>query len=456
MSGRKIIACALLAAAIGAFPATDGALAQSAPSASDRAEGEARLLESIAARADQIEAQDRSIVQAQGPTDREGFAPTVPVFQLSTSSGETEISLGLSADLARTRRQYDPLSGNDRRTSSTTRVYLQGFAPIDKDEPAAGRFVDLTNPLSGSRITAGFVHYRSRYTLRRNEILQALRIRQQVLSNCVEQSVRAWQSGITSSDEIALGDRYVEAFRERMARPRTLPESALRNIVADARFTTIPEAVRSRCVHGTEAEPGDFLPLVALYGAPGLEDEVIRSLTGDAPTFFFGADATIGETEFSFLDRTSFSIQKDSRTGYSVEGFAGVIGGSGNWSIRGGVSYSRAHEAQRAVQLCRPVAGSADIQCLTGADGAPTRNSRTVASAEGRLLLPLGPQLGNIGIAPEFAIDVDEGDWSLDVPIYFARNGEGQLTGGARIGYASEGDDVSFGFFVGVPFNILN
>lgn len=433
-------------------PAMLAASATLAQPSNDVADG--NLVSLVAPQAERVKEQDRAIVQSQGVVGREGFAPTSPVFQLSTERGETELSIGLAAQLGRTRSDFDPISGVDRRTSSTSRIYLQGFAPVDEDDEDADRFVNLAEPLDGARITLGFVHYRSRYTLRAEEIRELRAYRGTAHANCLAQVVAEWQRDV-SPEEGLLGTQYLEAFRERMSQPNSRPETTLYAINDDPRFDALPDSVTYRCIPGREGSLARNLgQLLSRFGGAEFADADIRTLTGAAPTYFFGAEATVSQSNFSFLDRTDFEIEEESHRGYEVSAFAGMIGGRGNWSLRAAISHSRAYDSEDSIELCRPVAGSSDIRCLAGADGPPTRNSRTVLSLEGRVLVPLALLDSNIGIAPELAVDPEDGEYSIDVPVYFARNSDEQLTGGLRVGYSSTNDDVSFGFFVGVPFNI--
>ena len=445
MTHTRLASSLILIASIVSAPA---ALAQS-----DGTRGEASLTDEVLRRVEDVKADDRAVVQSQPLVGRSGFAPSLPVFQLSTEQGETEVSLGISAEIGRTTSQMEPTTGDDRRTSSTTRLYLLGFAPVAEDDE--DRFVNLADPVDGSRLTVGFVHYFSNYTLRRSDIVAAREVRVAVISNCLRQTVAAWQGGQTQAN-VALAADYLRAYEDLLAMPRTLPEGALLLVNEDPRFASLPPEVKKACAVGEEGGPENTGVLVERFGQPEFQDILIRSVTGNAPTYFFGADATVGRKSYSFLDREAFANESESNTGYEIAAFGGIIGGSGNWSARVGISHARTYADQDSVELCRSVVGSTDILCLSGADGPPTRNNRTILSLEGRQLFRLANALGNIGIAPELAIDVDDGEYTVDVPIYLARNADGQLNGGVRVSYSSDENDVAFGIFVGVPFNILN
>lgn len=397
---------------------------------------------------------DRSIVQSLGPIERNGFAAPSPTFQLKADSGETEVSLGISHVIGRTRSDWQPGSALDRRTSSTTRFSLQGFAPVDKD--GGDRFVNLADPLSGTRVKLAVVRYVSHYQLKQEDILAARRVLNESLSSCVVRNVEAWSSG-RPSEQSELASKYATAFNAQWREsPTPRAEIALYSVNNSAEFKELPDDLKRRCLVGdTETGPANNEELIRAYGNSKDWDAVIRAVSGNAPTWFYGLEATANRNTFKFLDRPSFTLSEEKKTGYQVSAFGGIIGGTGNWSLRGGFSHSRSYSGQDEVEICQTTTVIGQTQCLTGADGAPGKKTLNVISAEGRILFPLSGVYSQIGVAPEVALDVDSGEYSVDVPIYFAPNKDGHLTGGIRVGYASEKDNLTFGLFVGVPFTVF-
>jgi hypothetical protein len=394
-----------------------------------------------------------NIVRSQGPIERNGFASPVPEFQLSTTSDKTEVSIGISTQIARSR---SVVTGEiDRRVATSTRFSLQGFAPIN--ENGEDTFVNFANPLSGSRLKFGFTHYVSRYTITPERRRDLQRVTNEAFSTCVRRRVSAWAAG-RSADDRALAARYLARFEERMFRPsgQDQPDAESQIGELSAEFPTLPREVRDICRIGMiDGSPTANDVLIATYGDPTRVDVGITGVAGDAPIFFFGAEGTVSRKSYSFLDRTAFAIDDVDRTGYQGTAFAGIVGGTGRWSLRAGISHSRSYRDARKIELCQPVPGGIQTQCLSGPDGRPTRRQTTVLSLEGRQLFHLGDGLiPNIGIAPEFAYDFESDEFSIDFPIYFAGS-EGRLNGGVRVSYSSEGDETVFGVFVGVPFTVF-
>lgn len=396
----------------------------------------------------------RGIVQSQGVIDRSGFASADPQFQLTATSEKTEVSIGLSTQIARSRSEV--AGGTDRRVATSTRFSIQGFAPIN--ENGEDTFVNFASPLSGSRVKVGFTHYVTRYNITPERIADVRRVLNDAFSSCLRRRVSAWSAG-RSADDQALGARYLARFDERMLRPagQAYPQDAETQIEAvNNEFPTMPREVKEICLIGTmEGSPGGNDELIRTYGDPSRVDVGITGVAGDAPTFFFGGEGTVSHKNYSFLDRTAFAIDDVNRTGYQASAFAGVIGGTGTWSLRAGFSHSRSYRDARKIELCQPVGGGNQTQCLSGPDGRPIRRQSTVLSLEGRHLFQVGGSLiPAIGIAPEFAYDFESDEFSIDVPIYLA-GAQGSLTGGVRVGYSSDGDETVIGLFVGVPFTVF-
>lgn len=402
--------------------------------------------------AERQEAEDRAIVQTQGPMGRSAFAPSAPLFQLSTESGKTEVSMSISTDISSTR----DLGRNERgygRNSAVTRLSIQGFAPVDED--GGDSFVNLAEPLDGARIKVGFVRYQSRYTLVGADYDSQWSVINSASATCVARKVAAWKPG-RKPEEVLLADAYLSAVNAGLAQPGGRAQTVLNDLDQGGQFDGLPAELRSACVPGETEGLSNNEQLITTYGSDADVDAVIRAVTSDAPTWFYGVEATANHKNFSWLDRTAFALKEDGKLGYEGTVFGGVIGGSGMWSIRASLSHTRSYKAKDPIEFCRPVGGAGETECLDGEDGAPDRNKTNVFAVEGRRLFPLklGP-IQYVGVAPEWAIDIDTGDFSVDVPIYFAPNNEGQLSGGVRIGYASEENEFAFGLFVGVPFTVF-
>lgn len=466
----KTASATVVAAAICSAPVSP-ASAQAGTSAQD-----ARALEVVAHAAEVQEEEDRSIVEDQGPADREGFSPSSPTIQLLATSDDKEVSIGITLDHSTV--HVNPNDPHKQR-AQTTRFSLYGFAPVDKD--GGDRFVNLAKPMSGSRLKIGLVHYFSNYTLRQEDTDVAMRVMNLSFGNCVQERLGAW-AAVQPDATRQLVTNYNDVIATLRANGLET-EQAIAAVESRAfdNLTTIPEVAASReqpgfkelvaakslpafgklqgvvntCRVGTEGGFKTNEAVIEQYGDRSPIDASIRAVTGNAPTYFVGGDAAFGRKSFSFLDRAAFAIQEKNRGEYSLSAFGGVIGGNGLWSLRAGVTHSRTYDAKDEIELCQATTTVGQTQCLTGPDGAPSPTKTTALTLEGRRLFTIPGTTSRIGVAPEFAFDPDDSEYTVEVPIYFAPDKDGKLTGGIQFTYGSKKNDLAFGVFVGVPFTVF-
>ena len=57
-------------------------------------------------------------------------------------------------------------------------------------------------------------------------------------------------------------------------------------------------------------------------------------------------------------------------------------------------------------------------------------------------------------ISPTLSMNVSDGTWGAELPIYLLPGSDDTLTGGIKIGYTSEKKDVTFGIFIGAAFGL--
>ena len=439
---RRAIACLLISAPI---------LARTAPVQAQEAATDQESVKIVAEVADAQEVSDRKIVERQGPSERSGFSSPASYFQISTETGTTEVSLAISRDIASTRvDKKDPL----RRTSTSTRFTIQGFAPVDKN--GGDSFVNISEPLDGARVKLSLVRYVSNYTLSEKAILQARAVLNRAIQNCVTASVAAWQAG-EPKEKRELAEKYLKAFIPATEGTGVRAESELRTINGRNEYKDLPADLRDACVVGATASgPHNNGQIIEQYGEEGQVDSGTRAVTSNAPTYFYGLEGTANYKTYSFLDRSGFKLDEEGKAGYQIGAFVGYISGSGAYSLRAGVSHAQKYTAKDPIQFCRPASVVGQSECLSGPDGAPGESKSNLISFEARKLFAFKSGfLADIGVAPELSYDIDSGEISIDFPIYLAPNKDNQLNGGVRFGYGSEKNQFAFGLFVGVPFSLF-
>ncbi|MFL6726345.1 MAG: hypothetical protein ACJ8FS_07520 [Sphingomicrobium sp.] len=227
---------------------------------------------------------------------------------------------------------------------------------------------------------------------------------------------------------------------------------------------------RSNCLAqpgGTEKEcnPYDYATgvsaFIAKYNPNGLRPLLSAVLPG--PVYFFGLDISGNQASFKYLDRSAFAIKKVSHFGFGGGAYAGLLLGAGHTAIIGSFDYKRSWDAADDVSLCQAITGTTLTQCLTGADGVPTRSKRGLLGLELRHAFPAPVgSFASFAISPKFTVDVTSGEYSLAAPMYLVSDGDGKLRGGVQGTYTNKKNkdgkrkgDFALGLFIGVPFTLF-
>lgn len=207
-----------------------------------------------------------------------------------------------------------------------------------------------------------------------------------------------------------------------------------------------------------ENTKGDENPGVIAYQNMGGQLGEFADDEGIKGVWYLGLNGTLARSNYGYLTQTPLTKSEVSKTKYKVQGFGGWIFPSGNASLTGWFSYARTFTPGEDVELCAPNGVGSQIQCFTGALGAPVQSDRYTVGGEARVLFALGRSADSakIGIAPTVSYEVKSDAFYLELPVYLAPAKDGKrLNGGVRMAYDTSKDDFAIGLFVGVPFSIF-
>ncbi|MEG3148011.1 hypothetical protein U1839_25455 [Sphingomonas sp. RT2P30] len=229
--------------------------------------------------------------------------------------------------------------------------------------------------------------------------------------------------------------------------------------VAEARRRCLEIPGNSATVCNPYAYKTGVSSFVAKYYPGGLDSLLDHVLPGSV--WFAGLAFTGNQASYKYLDRTSFAALKTSHFGYGGTLFGGLLFGHGQTSLIGSFDYRRKYKAADPVEVCQPVTGTVQTQCITLADGAPIRSTHEIFGLEFRHAFPVSiGSFARLAIGPRVLTDVSNHSYSVEFPIYFVGDGTGKLRGGIRAVYLNEKaktggreDSLAAGVFVGVPFS---
>jgi hypothetical protein len=218
-------------------------------------------------------------------------------------------------------------------------------------------------------------------------------------------------------------------------------------------FVELRKIVITQCVDSIS----DGLGFVKTYLGDGAYEQ-FRSATFDSSAIkFAGFNADIGRQQVKYVDTANFIEIENTRTPWSLNAFAGLIGSDYSWSARANYTYINKFDDADEGEFCLPnLDPMAEEDCLTGPLGEPTEDTTSLVSLEVRKRFRF--KVGNgevpLAIAPQVTFDFDENEFGIDVPVYLTSNNEGQLNGGIRFGYRSDDKDFAVGIFIGAPLQI--
>lgn len=162
----------------------------------------------------------------------------------------------------------------------------------------------------------------------------------------------------------------------------------------------------------------------------------------------FGAKVKYGVRQFSFRDPDTLASQEQQESPWSASAYAFYVFGQN--SIGGGIELQHSYKEQQQVQICTDLPMHIGVStCSNGRIGAPVQRQRRLAFLE----MHHNQRQRQFAISPRISYDIEKGETGLNVPVYLIRNQDGLLTGGIQVGWQSESNEMSVGFFVGQAFS---
>lgn len=430
-------------------------------------------------------ASDSSIVTDGGPADRSGSGQgekkanglSSPTLQILSDDDGSKAVFGISRSRSWSEEKDAPNGIYAVKKSAFT---LKATVPFEKNESQDSVF-DFKGLAKGSTLTFGWSRHSTsvRDGSNVNDYLRG------AYQKCIEENLTSW--GSISAANKSILDEFRSDYQQQfsltlnglpaiqaqpavgatpaVAARQAIPGNALSygavalNILASTpKYHKVGTHLQSLCdvSAASDAAISNAGQLIEKYLS---RDEATRFINGfntEENISFFGMDGTIGYNEFEYIDTVVFQKLKSNKLSFDGSAYIGLIDREREWAVRGKLSYTRAFENQNQLEICRPLNGGPEEECISGADGRPSRNQSAFASLEGRITLAKNADGSpKIAMAPEFTFDLEEDEYAVEVPIYLQRNREGALDGGIRFGYRSDTKDFGVGVFVGIPFTIF-
>ncbi|MFZ1566996.1 hypothetical protein [Sphingorhabdus sp.] len=228
-----------------------------------------------------------------------------------------------------------------------------------------------------------------------------------------------------------------------------------RNIGAD------PKDIAKKCDPDHADFDGSEATFLEEYNPKGFE-RVYGYHFPEKTIKFGGIKVTGNQAKYAYFDKVAFVENSDTKFGYEATIYGGVLLTESPTSFTGSLTASRKYEANDPITICQPI-NATQTQCITGPDGAASRNKALIGAFEVRHAFSFGKDnKARLAVAPEISYDIENKAFAVDVPLYLFPDNKGALKGGVRFGYTNTKDalgkrdgDFQLGLFFGVPFSIF-
>jgi hypothetical protein len=161
--------------------------------------------------------------------------------------------------------------------------------------------------------------------------------------------------------------------------------------------------------------------------------------------------AEVGRKPASYFQADG-AKKEETNLPYALSASYGWIGSSSRFSLRG--RYEMRFKDGKKARLCQPFPSSNTGSGLEGCEelpfGAPTESEAFIANAEFRRFFR------KWAMSPIVSYDLEEEVLGLQLPVYLIRNSDGQLTGGFRLGWRDDTNDIVASVFISKPLSLGN
>lgn len=173
---------------------------------------------------------------------------------------------------------------------------------------------------------------------------------------------------------------------------------------------------------------------------------------GLAGSFLVGLEATYAApNSFDFVTTDSLEVQSETHDGFAAAlGVGWLRYQQGFYYLGLSYRYEEGYQSGKEQEICQPFGTDLDaLSCAKRVVGAPTESKKQIASVEARRY----SRDGSFALNPRFSYDFENSVSSVQLPVYFLKDGKGILNGGLTAGWRSDTDDFTLSLFVGTMKN---
>lgn len=185
--------------------------------------------------------------------------------------------------------------------------------------------------------------------------------------------------------------------------------------------------------------------------APDQAEAFSRILWGDNVTSFtWGGSAKAGSENFEYIEPTTLARRSTEETSWSATGFVAYYWASSSRDeslITASYTRESSWANRDETPICLP--GAPPASCVTGSPGPPVQTDKDIFSIGYRRVVD------NMAFSVTANYDSQDDVFGVELPIYLVRGEDGGFTGGVKLDWRSDTDEVVAGIFVSQPFSLL-
>ncbi len=344
-----------------------------------------------------------------------------PKYQVQVNGSAADKSASVSFDVLRTLNE-PRVSSNGTVTTNDTSLNLTLSTPWDGENDALP--ASLNGLASGTSATLTL----NRYFAETNQVESSV---QTALLEKAARICRAKAVEVRSGALLRLGPS-----------PTTEARDAVQKAYLDTLKTCDPATAQTDLLANTYLTPRD----ARVYTVGSFAQN----------SFSLGLTGSVAHDKFDYVDPANLAAGKESHVSWSFGAAFTLYPRRSPTALAFSVRYERSYAAADSKILCPLAAGATVATCVNKPAGAPVLDRSYLVSLGLRHRFWRGDKLAGLAIAPTVTYDASDDVFGAELPVYFVPSKDGGPTGGVKVGYRSDTDNVTFGIFVGAAFGIVN